>query len=202
MTLTTIILQAITHPLFLTFGQTTEKDFPIVLIVGREPNNNSVSDKTVGQYDFIKYSNCAFWNIAFKVFSAYNGLTTPQVKQLFIQQNASPVVFTDASPKGIQNKVKDKNAIRSTLTDEEISKHVEAIFANDKLMKRVKLVLFSGLEDAKYNKFKTLFNEQAAKRQMPIKEVSFFIGNNYSKIEKQISDKEILLLKQIFNSFK
>ena len=70
MTLTTTILQIMTHPLFLTFGQTTEKDFPIVLVVGREPNNNSISDKTVGQYDFIKYSKCAFWNIAFKVLGA------------------------------------------------------------------------------------------------------------------------------------
>ena len=55
MTLTTTILQIMTHPLFLAFGQTTEKDFPIVLVVGREPNNNSISDKTVGQYDFNKY---------------------------------------------------------------------------------------------------------------------------------------------------
>jgi len=201
MTLTTILLQALTHPLFLAFGQTVEKDFPIVLVVGREPNNNSVSDKTIGHYDFKKYSTCAFWNIAFKVFGAYNDLTTPQVKQLLIKRNASPIVFTDASPKAIPNKVKDKNSIRVTLTDEEINEHVTAIFANENLMKRVKLVLFSGLEDAKYNKFKTLFNEQAAKRQMPIKEVSFFIGNNYSKIEKQIGDKEVGLLKQIYNSF-
>lgn len=195
-------MQLLTHPLFLEFGETSKKDFPIVLVVGREPNNHSVSGKTVGQYDFLKYSTCAFWNIAFKVFGAYNGLTTPQVKQFLIKQNASPIVFTDASPKAIPNKVKDKNAIRETLTDEEINEHVNAIFANEKIMKRVKLVLFSGLEDAKYKRFKSLFNDQAAKRQMPIKEVSFFIGNNYSKIENQISDKEIVILKQVFNSFK
>ena len=63
------------------------------------------------------------------------------MKQLLIKQNSSPIVFTDASLKAILNNVKDKNAIRVTLTDEEINEHVAAIFANEKLMKRVNLVL-------------------------------------------------------------
>lgn len=191
-----------THSAILAFRQTEKKEFPLILVVGREPNNDSVSDKKVGTYDFTEFPNCAFWNIAFKLVGAYNGLTTVQIKQLFLQQNASSVIFTDASPKAIVNKVKNKNAIRLTLTDEEVIEHVDAIFANEGLLKRVKLVLFSGLEDTKYTKFKTLFNQQASQSQIPTKEIAFLIGNNYPKIEKQIGDKEIVLFKQIFNSFK
>lgn len=191
-----------THSAILAFGQTEKKEFPLILVVGREPNNNSISDKKVGKYDFIKHSRCAFWNISFKLFGIFNGLTTIQIKQLFLQQNASPLIFTDASPKGIPNEINDKNAIRLTLTDEEIIEHVDAIFANVEILKRVKLVLLSGLEDKKYNKFKTLFIQQASKRQMPTKEIAFLIGNNYAKIERQIGDKEIMLFKQILNSFK
>ena len=194
-------MQIVTHPLFLNFGETSQMNFPIILIIGREPNNDSISDATVGQYDFKTHPKCAFWNTAFKLVGSYNDITTAELKKLFIKNNSSPIVFTDASPKGIPNIVSAKNKIRSTLAEAEIKEHIKSIFNNEKLINRVKFVLFSGLENNKYNMFKTLFNEQAIERQIPITEISFLIGNNYPKIQKKICDKEIKILIDVYKEY-
>jgi hypothetical protein len=60
MTLFFILLQTMTHPAILTFGQTAQKKFPLIMIVGREPNNSTMSDSTIGNYNFDDYTKCAF----------------------------------------------------------------------------------------------------------------------------------------------
>lgn len=190
-----------THPLLLSFGQTYEKDFPVILVVGREPNNETISDKSFGFYDFTKFPNCAFWNLAFKLVGSYNSLTTTQIKQKFIAHNCSPIIFTDASSKGILNKVAAKNEVRNSLKKEDFNAQVDAIFADEKLTKRVKLIILSGLSSNVYNDFKERLNQQATNRQILTKEISFLFGNNYPKIEKEMSDKEIKIIKSVFELY-
>jgi len=190
-----------THPLFLDYGLTSQKDFSLILIIGREPNRNSICDKSHGQFDFDEFPKCAFWNIAFKTLGAHRGLNTVQVKHLFRTKNTSPLVFTDASPKAIENKVPDKNSIRQSLSDSEIADHVESILANEKLMSRVKLVLLSGLDGPKFERFRTLFRQQITARKIPMKAIPFFFGNNYPKILKEIAEPEIQIINGIFDEY-
>ena len=92
-----------THPAILAYGQTTQNEFPLIMIIGREPNNSSMSDSSMGEYKFEDFPNCAFWNLSFGLFGSYNSKTTFQIKQAFQNAKASPIIFTDASPKGIPN---------------------------------------------------------------------------------------------------
>ncbi len=192
-----------THPLLVSFGLTYDKKFPLILVVGREPNNETVSDKSFWHYDFntAKNRRCAFWNTAFGLFGLYNGLRASQMKELFNKNQSSPIVFTDASPKGIKNSVANKKAIRNTVTIEELTEHIDAIFVNENLLDRIKLTLLSGLEDAKYDTFKTLFKQKASEKNILIKEIPFLIGYNSKKIKTLINDKDIEVLRQVFEEF-
>jgi hypothetical protein len=193
--------KAMTHPLILAFGSTYEKDFPLILIVGREPNNETVSDKSFGYYDFRMFPRCAFWNLSFKLFGSFNGLTTTEIKQEFVSRNTSPIIFTDASSKGVLNKVTSKHKVRNSLTEEDFNNQVDSIFANEKLAIRIKLIILSGLSSNIYQDFKVRLNHEALKRQIPTKEILFLFGTNYPKIEKELSDNEIDLMKSVFENY-
>lgn len=193
-----------THSAILAFGQTENKEFPLILVVGREPNNVSSSHiDGVTTYEFVTKDQrqCAFWNTSFSLIGLPNGLRSSKMKELFIANNSSPILFTDASPKGIKNSVSNKNAIRETVTKDEIEEHVNAIFANEKFISRIKLVLFSGLDDGKYQIFKDLFKVKSSYKNIPIREISFLIGYNSKKIQSQIDYNDIKLFKQIFEQF-
>ncbi len=79
-------------------------NFPLVLIVGREPNNTTESDGSIGNIPFEekgidaitgkKYNNqkCAFWNIAFGLLGS-----TKEIKKMISEKLFCPIVFTRVS---------------------------------------------------------------------------------------------------------
>lgn len=200
MTLFFILLQTMTHPAILTFGQTTQKKFPLIMIVGREPNNSTMSDSTIGNYDFKKYSNCAFWNIAFSLFGHCNSKNTNEIKQTFKNSNCSPIIFTDASPKGIPNIETNKRQFRNTLTHQDFDHQIEVIF-NNPLITRVKLIFLSGLTDTNFLYFREQFIKKALSLSIPTTEIAFLFGNNLPKIKTQITDREITIIKNVFQKY-
>ena len=56
-----------THPIISVYGNTDSKCFPIILVVGREPNSAAKFVNTIGQYDFEEYPRCSFWNISYSI---------------------------------------------------------------------------------------------------------------------------------------
>lgn len=198
------------HPIMLGYEQTFEKKFPLIMIVGREPNTETMSktDGSLGGLPFTEkgidingkpYNNqrCSFWNIPFGLFARYNHLNISEIKTLFIQKQSCPLIFTDASPIAIENSVISKYPIRK---DIDISNQVDMIFSKQEIMHRVQLVIFSGLQSPVFNTFKTLFKERSNKYTIHINdEMPFFYGTNSKKIKEVIEQKDTDII-DIFNS--
>ena len=190
-----------THPAILTYGQTVQKEFPLIMIIGREPNNSTMSDSSFGEYKFEDFPNCAFWNQSFGLLASYNSKTTFEIKQLFQRVKSSPIIFTDASPKGIPNKEVNKKQFRNLLTTDEFQHQVDTIFSNARLISRVKLIFLSGLTDFSFSNFTNQLSNRALQHSISTKEIPFLFGNNVPKIKTQMTDKEIQILQSVFQEF-
>jgi hypothetical protein len=60
-------------------------------------------------------TKCAFWNIAFSLVGTYNSKNTNEIKQIFRTSKCSPIIFTDASPKGIPSRESNKRQFRNNI---------------------------------------------------------------------------------------
>ena len=189
-----------THPLLLGYNQTFEYSFPLILIIGREPNTDSVSDGSLGYYDFLEVPRCAFWNVAFNILGQANGVNTKEIKQCFLKHRASPIVFADAFPSGIKNVVADKFSIRK-LKIELAEQQTAALFNNTQVIERVKLVILSGLENPVYMRFRNLVRPTFEKKGTKVKDAPFFYPTNTLAIQNSFlpTDRESMF--QIFNQF-
>jgi hypothetical protein len=77
-----------THPVILRYKNTEDFSFPLILIVGREPNIESgESDDLLGDLPFdgkgtrtngkpFNNNRCAFWNVSFATLATKNGSNT------------------------------------------------------------------------------------------------------------------------------
>jgi len=192
------------HPLILHYSQTTQHDFPLILVVGREPNNDSISDKKLGCYDFDAPQNrrCAFWNVAFSILGKFNGVSTKQIKQELLRRGASPIIFTDAFPNGIKNSVLNKRLIRKS-QEKDLLEQVSDIFSHKEIIERTKLILLSGLHDEIFCPFKTLVLEKVKAESHGIEVccVPFFYPTNTPKITDALNQKAKILLTEGYSSF-
>ncbi|MEI6184194.1 MAG: hypothetical protein WCP65_01610 [Bacteroidota bacterium] len=202
------------HPIMLGYEQTFEKKFPLIMIVGREPNTETMSktDGSLGGLPFTdkgidingkSYNNqrCSFWNIAFGTFARYNQLNIREIKTLFVKKKACPLIFTDASPIAILNSVNNKYEIRKEI-DQSILDHVEMIFSKEEIIQRVKHVIFSGLQNPVYNTFKTQFIERANKYAIHINaDMPFFYGTHSEGIQKAIKQEDVSIFNSVYKEF-
>lgn len=203
-----------THPAILAYEETKDKEFPLIMFIGREPNNTSISDGTIGglpfnekgvRVDGTKYNNakCGFWNTAFGLFAHYNSNDIRQIKSLFKDKKASPIIFTDASPYGILNEVRNKGNHRGQLTHEHFDEQVKMLFDIHEIIKRVKLIFLSGLDGHVYSYFNTEVKKRAGLLSVSCIEIPFLIGNNSPLIRQKISENSsaIEIIKSVFNDF-
>jgi len=100
------------HPLFQTYANTLQQTFPLVLIIGREPNTDLEISGEHGLYNFDDHPRCAFWNVAYSVVAETQGLSAAQLKQQCRHRRSSPLVFADALPIGIKYAVRRKDELR------------------------------------------------------------------------------------------
>lgn len=176
------------HACLISFASTHETDIPLVLVVGREPNGSSPVTPDWGTYDFRKSPNCAFWNVAYSVLGSAGAppLNTGAMKRLAVEKDASPIVIADAMPQSIDNAVRNKARQRDAISGAAIETHVDNIFAHQNLIRRVRVVLLSGL-DARFERSVRIFEAKCAELGIPIQSLPFFFGNNVPKIQAAIS---------------
>ena len=186
------------HPIIVSYKKTQSKKFNLILVIGREPNNNVKIINKVGQYDFDKSPFCAFWNISYKLIGSIINLSVKEIKEKCRQKKSSVILFADALPKPILNKIHSKNKIRRISYMEEIEDHINKIFEKS-IIKRVKLILLSGLGDSVFKHSKEQIKLFAKKRQIKISEVPFFYPSNFKKIILDKEDEE--KIKQIYFSW-
>lgn len=190
------------HACLISYADTHQTDIPLVLVVGREPNGSSPVTPDWGTYDFRKSPNCAFWNIAYGLLgsAATPALNAGGVKRLAVEKTASPIIIADAMPQSIDNAVRNKTAQRDAISDAAIEQHVANIFAHDHLIKRVKIVLLSGL-DARFLRSARIFEEKCRELNLPVQRLPFFYGTNAPKIRAAITDETRQHLSEVASAF-
>lgn len=132
------------HDLIVTYKETENQDLPLILVIGREPNEDAPFSNTTGTYDFDDAPKCAFWNQSYGVVGKITGSHGIAIKALSRKVGASPIAFTDASPIPIGNHNPNKHQIKESITESAIDIHVENILAMSHILNRVRLVILTG----------------------------------------------------------
>lgn len=188
-----------THDLIVTYKNTENQKFPLILIIGREPSNDSPFTQTTGTYDFDAASKCAFWNTSYASVGSACGRNTSDMKKLCRLMQSSPIAFTDASPVPINNSNENKRSIRQSISKRDIEEHVVNISKMNHILDRTKLVLLSGHRSGSLGKTErknfgiasTLLEEMMSNQNIPCLSVPFMYGTNQSKIISEISGSSL-----------
>ena len=187
-----------THPLIVLYEETENKDFPLILIIGREPNNKVPFEDVVGKYDFKKSPHCAFWNMAYKLIGESNNLSTKRLKEICNMKRSSIICFTDSLPITIISKERNKKQIRRSLDSQIVKEHIDKIFSK-RIIKRVKLILLSGLNHKEFENSVRRIKEYCFKNSIEYYEIPFLYPSNYKNITLDNNKKD--LIRKIFNNW-
>lgn len=169
------------HPLITGYKKTLERSFPLILVIGREPNSNVQFIDKVGLYDFDEAPRCAFWNMAYKLVAELDNMTVRQFKQICRLHNSSPIIFSDALCLPIKSEIRNKTKIRGELSHKDIGQHINNIFAKS-ILTRVKLILLSGLNRKEFQYSNAKFVRICSENNFQFQEIPFLYPTNYKKI--------------------
>lgn len=169
---------------FLVYRNTATHGYPVVLVFGREGNNEGHLNDIVGQYDWGKSPNSAFWNRAYGFFARTSGAgSAAALKRLCDERDGSPIIFANCSPHLILNAVAEKNRLRHG-KDAEVEGHVRRVFelADEALPGRLKAVVVSvGLDFALYDAAVECVSKECQRRKIPLIDAPYFgsrLGND------------------------
>ena len=133
-----------THPLISTYKDSEASTLPLILVVGREPNNEGEFVQSVGSYDFDNATRCAFWNETYAVVGKLCGMDGQSLKQICRDTGLSPIAFTDISPVLIDDSDPNKSARREAIIEKEIEAHVQQIVSLNDKIGRTMVAILSG----------------------------------------------------------
>lgn len=189
------------HPLIQSYANTLAHTFPLILVIGREPNTDLPITTDHGHYDFRAYPNCGFWNIAYSTVARTVQLTTGQFKQRCQDDNGAPIIFADALPIGLKQAVGNKQVYRAALSPEAITQHIARLFAYQPLISRVRLVMTAGLYRPTFDVAITQIEAQCQERAIAYRHLPFFFGTNSPKIQAVLTDSDRAAIRQIIAQF-
>ena len=152
------------HDLFLEYGNTLSDEFsqlPLILVVGREPNNPHPFRSTIGkypleakQYGTGRKRTVAFWDQSYGTIAKTAGMDCASLKTVARRVNASPILFTDAMPiPATYAAGSDAPRRAREETDERaILEHHENIFSMQRVVNRVSVVVLAGHRHGSFSK--------------------------------------------------
>ncbi len=190
------------HPIIVAFEQTLEADFPLILAIGREPNNEGLVENCVGLYDFRWSPRCAFWNTAYTVMARTIGSNIRDLKQQCIAQHGSPIILADALPQCIPTRVGNKQQLRAAIPQTTVSAHIGNMFSYKAVLARVRLVLLSGLDSDPFAAARAAIIQQCSDHCLPYKEIPFLYPTNTPKIQQALSGCETAIIRDVFAQFR
>lgn len=176
------------HPCISYYGaRTLCSTFPLLLVIGREPNCAQPVSRHVGTYDFAASPKCGFWNASYSLAAATSpqALTARGLKESCSAKSASPILYADALPSGLLNSVRDKRTPRLAVSSEAIDEHVASVLSHDHLIGRVKLVLLSGLH-ADFCRSVTAYRKQLS-GGIRVKALDFFVNSNARRLRAALA---------------
>ena len=173
---------------------------PLILVVGREPNNEGSFVKSTGTYNFDDAPKCAFWNESYAVVGKICGMSGQALKQICRDRNTSPIAFTDISPVLIRNCDPEKKRKRKEITHEQIDAHIQDLVSLNDELGRTAVVLLTGHRYGSLSKqARETFGYGATQLELALKfrniphiSVPFMFGNNQSDILKAIRNDKIV----------
>jgi hypothetical protein len=210
------------HDLFLQYGSTFSDKYshlPLILVVGREPNNSAPFRPTIGNYPLEaqiyngKKRTVAFWDQSYGTIGKTAGLSCPALKSVARRVDASPIVFTDVMPiPAIYTPGSNApRKAREEADEDTIFAHHENIFSMREVIDRVTVVVLAGHRHGnfKVRERKMLgqatasFAKQCALQKPPIPtiETKAMFGNNQPwNLETISSNVEVTqLIKEAVN---
>lgn len=175
------------HPIISLYRNTSQGDFPIILVVGREPNDNRPMGHSVGQYEFPN-KPVPFWDLPYSLMAGLIGKRGRELKKLCYERNSSPIAFSDISKRPITSTKSDKQEIRQSLTTDDYVVHLKEV-ASKPVFHRVRLVVFSGLNypiwaERKYGEALRKMESEWNSKGIDTAEVPFFCVQNMKAIKK------------------
>lgn len=188
------------HPLVLVYGETSHMNFPLVLFVGREPNDSDRVGEETATYDFDseekvdgtikRRSRCTFWNMAYKLvgdFGPEKPLTVRGLKDKCKEARSSIVSFADVSPISIRSAETGKRIEREEVSLTEYHRHFEALIQAE-ILSRVNLVLLAGSDNDGLSSLRTeleaMLNE--AKQERVAYQVPFLSTYSYGALRNEV----------------
>jgi len=135
------------------FGNTELQNFPLITVIGREPDNNTGRVHRIGRYADAALQNqpwpsVSFWDKTYGLLGRYSGLSAAELKQQCVYQECSPIVITDFSPVSLNDEFSSnqKRDIRWSIPATDIIEHLDQVLAHDAIFARSELTILSGLE--------------------------------------------------------
>lgn len=192
------------HPLMYVLGKTQEDKFPLILVMGREPNCDGRLDDSIAiMPDGFKSMRSGVWVTAYtQIAKQYCGdkATAGDLKKICFERDASPIVFSNALPMAIPHSVKNKEKIRNELSEKDICDHIAKIFENP-IAKRFRLVIQHGAYSLGLIALAAKLIEQGCKRRsIPYCSSPFFWNGHSKKIQECLS-KDRHIIQNIFGEF-
>jgi hypothetical protein len=137
-----------THPIIITFGKETQRrSFPLILCVGREPYVDLPIANRVDSRPVPCIEDVGFWYVPHGVAACVNGQRPHDLLDSCSERDASPIVIADVLHHGIREG--DPRRRRREIRDEcpeRIRQNLDNIFSHEAIVRRINLVLLSGLE--------------------------------------------------------
>mgnify|MGYP001088093246 CR=1 FL=1 len=160
------------HACLISYAETADRSFPLILVVGREPNEDLPPSEATGPYDFRTSKNCAFWNVAYSLLGSVG--TPPRSTA---QMKALPLTLRHAA--------KNKAAQRLAISDAAIERHVAAVFSHRELIDRVRVIILSGLGPS-FERSVAVYRRLAEARSVALAELPFFYPTNMPAIRERL----------------
>ena len=172
------------HPTIVTFGQTQEGEFPLLLVIGREPNCEGEVVNEVGSFTLDLTPNCCFWNRSRAQLARIGGNVAPPIfNALCRERNARPIIYADSLGICIQHGDPERDQRRNIWANNQVNveAHIANIFGHAEIINRVELVILSGLDTYPdtYPVFQgavASIQQKCEAMQIPSQHVGFFGG--------------------------
>ncbi len=189
------------HPTILYFDETAAAPFPLILVIGREPNSDLTIANAVGRYDFRTNPRVGFWNTSYGMLAHVVGLDTRGLKQLCGERRGSPIIYADSLPRCLRNHVVDKRTHRIQITEAEVEEHIVNVFSHRQLIDRVQLVIMSGLHDDVFRYARDVIDRRCEREKIRAIHVPFFYGTNTQRIQATLTEETRTGIKFIYEGF-
>ena len=183
------------------FGETNQKTFLTILVIGREYNGIGDATSYAGPYDFKASPRSLFWNRAYCLVGRVTNQDRP-LKYYSKKYGISPIIFGNMLPTSIPNGSQNKLAVRGNIGAISVNQHLNNIFSQD-LVKRAEVIILScGPQKAFEGGSATVLNWASDNKKALIKlpYLGSRIGNE--EIYKCLSVKDIDSLTRVVSNFR